>query len=239
VRRRGCQNCMAKDHFSQDRRYQNSRCLLFSLKAAGPRAGFIAVHGPDGAIHVGRERSEAARLWRDLGPGVRESDASASWFRVLNMPKDLEADLFWATGKQRAFIVRGKIPKSRGLATMRLCGRAESIAEGEGFDGAVAAERSLRGRIAILIQSREHISQIVRVEMICLCQSRHHLRADLFIIAKCPSCLGVFSVNHLFVRRPFFFFDRPTQSCNGFEDLPSLFAWPIAQDPNETLMPTA
>jgi hypothetical protein len=50
----------------------------------------------------------AARLWRDLGPGVKQSDASASWFRVLNMPKDLEADLFWVTGKQWAFIVRGR-----------------------------------------------------------------------------------------------------------------------------------
>ena len=50
----------------------------------------------------------AARLWRDLGPGVKQSDASASWFRVLNMPKDLEADLFWVTSKQGAFVVRGK-----------------------------------------------------------------------------------------------------------------------------------
>jgi hypothetical protein len=43
-----------------------------------------------------------------LVTGVKQSGASASWFRVLNMSKDLEADLFWVTAKQWAFIVRGR-----------------------------------------------------------------------------------------------------------------------------------
>jgi hypothetical protein len=49
-----------------------------------------------------------ARLWRDLGPGIPRSDQTASWFRVLNMPEGLEADLFRVTGKEWAFLVRGK-----------------------------------------------------------------------------------------------------------------------------------
>ena len=55
------------------------------------------------AIAIGQ-----ARLWRDLGPGIARSDQSASWFRVSNMPEGLEADLFWVTGKQWAFIFRGR-----------------------------------------------------------------------------------------------------------------------------------
>jgi hypothetical protein len=47
-----------------------------------------------------------ARLWRDLGPGVPKSDQSASWFRVSNMPEGQEADLFWVTGKEWAFLFR-------------------------------------------------------------------------------------------------------------------------------------
>jgi hypothetical protein len=63
----------------------------------------LSMSDDEEAIAIG-----VARLWRDLGAGVKQSDASASWFRVLNMPKNLEADLFWVTAKQCAFIVRGR-----------------------------------------------------------------------------------------------------------------------------------
>ena len=55
------------------------------------------------AISIGH-----ARLWRDLGPAIPKSDQTASWFGVLNMPEGLEADLFWVTGKEWAFLIRGK-----------------------------------------------------------------------------------------------------------------------------------
>jgi hypothetical protein len=47
-------------------------------------------------------------LWRDLWPAIPKSDQTASWFGVLNMPAGLEANLLWATGKERAFVVGGK-----------------------------------------------------------------------------------------------------------------------------------
>jgi hypothetical protein len=40
------------------------------------------------AISIGQ-----ARLWRDLRPAIPKSDQTASWFGVLNMPSDLEANL--------------------------------------------------------------------------------------------------------------------------------------------------
>jgi hypothetical protein len=70
------------------------------------------------AIRIGQ-----ARLWRDLGPGITRSDQSASWFRVSNMPEGLEADLFWVTGKQWAFIFRGRGTSymSKGIYSSKEC----------------------------------------------------------------------------------------------------------------------
>lgn len=47
-------------------------------------------------------------LWRDVGSPTSKSNENASWFRVSNMPEGSEADLFWVTGNEWAFLFRSK-----------------------------------------------------------------------------------------------------------------------------------